>query len=56
MVGVLLIAVCYAAGLAVHYRWHDRTAVPSLSFDEPVDPPGGGSFPFPLAEAFTLFG
>jgi hypothetical protein len=38
MVAVLLIAVCYAAGLAVHYRWCERTAVPSLSFDEPVDP------------------
>ena len=34
----VLIAVCYAAGLAVHYRWYERTAVPSLSFDEPVDP------------------
>jgi hypothetical protein len=38
MVAVLLIAVCYAAGLAVHYRWYERTAVPSLSFDKPVDP------------------
>ena len=38
MVAILLIAVCYATGLAVHYRWYERTAVPSLSFDEPVDP------------------
>ena len=38
MVAVLLIAVCYAAGLAMHYRWYEHTAVPSLSFDEPVDP------------------
>jgi len=37
MVAVLLIAVCYAAGLAVHYRWYARTAVPSLSFDEPIE-------------------
>jgi hypothetical protein len=37
MVAVLLIAVCYAAGLAVHYRWYERTAVASLFFDEPVD-------------------
>jgi len=37
MVSILLIATCYAAGLAVHYRWYERTAVPSLSFDEPVD-------------------
>jgi len=29
MVAVLLIAVCYTAGLAVHYRWYERTAVPS---------------------------
>jgi hypothetical protein len=35
MVTILLIAVCYAAGLAVHYRWYTRMAVPSLSFDEP---------------------
>jgi hypothetical protein len=33
MVAILLIAVCYAAGLAVHYRWYERSAVPSLSFD-----------------------
>jgi hypothetical protein len=37
MVTILLIAACYAAGLAVHYRWHARMAVPSLSFDEPRD-------------------
>jgi hypothetical protein len=37
MVAILLIALCYAAGLAVHYRWYAPTAVPSLSFDEPED-------------------
>jgi hypothetical protein len=37
MVVILLIAVCYAAGLAVHYRWCERLAVQSLSFDHPVD-------------------
>ena len=37
MVAILLIAVCYATGLAVHYRWYERMAVPSLSSDEPVD-------------------
>jgi len=37
MVTILLIAVCYAAGLAVHYRWYARMAVPSLSFDESRD-------------------
>jgi hypothetical protein len=37
MVAVLLIAVCYAAGLAVHYRWYERTAKPWLSFDDPVE-------------------
>ena len=37
MVAILLIAACYAAGLAVHYRWYERMAVPSLSFDEPVE-------------------
>jgi hypothetical protein len=36
MVAVLLIAVCSAAGLTVHYRWYAPTAVLSLSFDEPV--------------------
>jgi hypothetical protein len=35
MVAILLIALCYAAGLAVHYRWYARLAPPSLSFDEP---------------------
>jgi hypothetical protein len=40
MVAPLLIAVCYAAGLAVHYRWYERSAVLSLSFDEPVDHAG----------------
>ena len=40
MVTILLIAVCYAAGLTVHYRWYERSAVPSLSFDEPVDHAG----------------
>jgi hypothetical protein len=38
MVAILLIAVCYVAGLAIHYRWYARLALPSLSFDEPVDP------------------
>jgi hypothetical protein len=37
MLAILLIAVCYAAGLAVHYRWYERTAVPSLSFDEQIE-------------------
>jgi hypothetical protein len=33
MVAILLIAVCYAAGLAVHYHWYAPTAALSLSFD-----------------------
>jgi hypothetical protein len=33
VVAILLIAVCYAAGLAVHCRWYEESAVPSLSFD-----------------------
>jgi hypothetical protein len=37
MVAILLIAICYAAGLAVHYRWYAHLVPPSLSFDEPVD-------------------
>ena len=37
MVAILLIAVGYAAGLAVSYRWYAPTAVLSLSFDEPED-------------------
>jgi hypothetical protein len=37
MVAVLFIAVCYAAGLAVHYHWYAHLVPPSLSFDEPVD-------------------
>jgi len=37
MVAILLITVCYAVGLAVHYRWYAPTAVLSLSFDEPED-------------------
>jgi hypothetical protein len=39
MVAILLIAVGYAAGLAVYYRWYERLAAPSLSFDQPVDAP-----------------
>jgi hypothetical protein len=38
MVAVLLIAVCYAAGLAVHYRWYEGTAKPWPSFDDPSGP------------------
>ena len=40
MVAILLIALLYAAGLAVHYRWYAHLVPPSLSFDEPVDRPG----------------
>jgi hypothetical protein len=40
----LLIALCYAAGLAVHYRYYERTAIPSLSFDEPADEPAVPNF------------
>jgi hypothetical protein len=36
MVAILLVAVCYAAGLAVHYRWYDAAA-PGLSSHRPVD-------------------
>jgi hypothetical protein len=34
--------VCFAAGLAVHYRWYERAAVPSLSLDEVVEPARDG--------------
>jgi hypothetical protein len=37
MVAVLLIAVCYAAGLAVHYRWYEGMAKPWLSFHDASD-------------------
>jgi hypothetical protein len=36
LVAVLLIAVRYAAGLAVHYRWYEGMAKPWLSFHDRV--------------------
>ena len=39
MVAILLIAVCYAGWRCIIDRWYERTAVPSLSFDEPLDRP-----------------
>jgi hypothetical protein len=37
MVAILLIAMCYAAGLAVHYRWYEGMAKPWLSSHRPAD-------------------
>ena len=37
MVAILLIAVCYVAGLAVHYRWYEGTAKSWLTSKRPVD-------------------
>jgi len=55
MVTILLIAVCYAVGLAVHYRWYARMASLRSRSMSRVTTGVDISLPFRRASTFSLF-